>query len=66
VDLSADRPERLLDRRVDVLRLGQGGGAGVAKLGELCLHLPELLVREDARAVQTPGVEGGALAVVRE
>ena len=66
VDLPPDVAELTLDRAVDVLVLGQVPGRVERDLGETLLDLGELVVREQAGAVQPPGVLEARLAVVRQ
>ena len=66
MDLPADGSELPLDRAVHVLVLGQVAGRVERDLGQPLLDLGELLIREQAGAVEPPGVLEARLAVVRQ
>ena len=65
MDLAADGSELPLDRAVYVLVLGQVAGRVERDLGQALLDLGELVIREQAGAVEPPGVLEARLAVVR-
>ncbi len=66
MDLPPDVAELTLDRAVDVLVLGEIPGRVERDLGEAFLDLGQLVVRQQAGAVQPPGVLEARLAVVGE
>ena len=66
MDLPPDLAELPLDRAVDVLVLREIPGRVERDRGEAFLDVGQLVVREQARAVQPPGVLEARLAVVGE
>ena len=64
MDLPPDIAELTLDRAVDILVLGQIPGRVERDLGEALLDLGQLVIRQQAGAVQPPGVLEARLAVV--
>ena len=66
VNLSPDLAQQALDRRVDVLVRVEVALGLLGDLGEPALDLLELVLRQDLRGGEAPGVLGRRLAVVRE
>jgi hypothetical protein len=66
MDLAPEVTQLSLDRAVHVLVLGEIPGGILRDLGEPCLCLGELEIREQARGMEPLRVLDARLAVVRE